>query len=90
MLSLDEGPGGLNKAVALNPNGTPATETATVDETVEVKKKKSRKISVSAMYHGTQPGKKPSREILNNVTQFRRKHAGKTIDVWWMYVASYN
>ena len=63
---------------------TPAAAASVVDETVEIIKKKSRKISVSAIYQGTQPGKKPSREILNNVTQFRRKHAGKTIDVWWM------
>lgn len=63
----------------------PAIEATTVDETETQKKKKSRKISVSAIYQNTQPGKKkPTREILNNVVQFRRKHTGKTIDVWWM------
>jgi len=49
-----------------------------------VKKKRTRKLSTSAMYTG--PGGDPlPRDVLTNVTQFTKKQKKGTIDVWWLY-----
>uniref|UniRef100_A0A6A7FYV2 Na+/K+/2Cl-cotransporter protein n=1 Tax=Hirondellea gigas TaxID=1518452 RepID=A0A6A7FYV2_9CRUS len=74
---------------ASTPPGSPSTERAntvviSAEEAAANAKKKKRRGSLSSLYHGP-GGAKLSKDVMNNITIFKRKLKKATIDVWWLY-----
>ncbi|XP_076054160.1 bumetanide-sensitive sodium-(potassium)-chloride cotransporter-like isoform X1 [Oratosquilla oratoria] len=67
---------------ASSPPGSPQLEH--VSKEPEGKDKPKRRTSLANLYHGP-GGAELSKEVLNNITMFKRKQKRATIDVWWLY-----
>ncbi|KAK8750030.1 hypothetical protein OTU49_015196 [Cherax quadricarinatus] len=69
---------------ASTPPGSPEVERAVVSELPRPDDGQKRRASIANLFRGP-GGVELSKDVLNNITMFKRKQKKGTIDVWWLY-----
>lgn len=69
---------------ASTPPGSPQAERAGAVVETNAADSKKRRTSLANLFRGP-GGAELSKEVLNNITMFKRKQKKGTIDVWWLY-----
>nr|ANU78813.1 Na+/K+/2Cl- cotransporter [Portunus trituberculatus] len=69
---------------ASSPPGSPQVERSTVATDANTENSKKRRTSLANLFRGP-GGSELSKDVLNNITMFKRKQKKGTIDVWWLY-----
>ncbi|XP_068225470.1 bumetanide-sensitive sodium-(potassium)-chloride cotransporter-like isoform X2 [Palaemon carinicauda] len=78
-LSLDD-----NASETSSPPGSPKTERAAGADAAADASAMKRRPSLADLYRGP-GGVELSKDVLTNITMFKRKQKKGTIDVWWLY-----
>ncbi|KAK7065462.1 hypothetical protein SK128_010049, partial [Halocaridina rubra] len=73
-----------NGSEASSPPGSPTLERATNNDPAADEKAIKRRASLANLYRGP-GGVELSKDVLSNITMFKRKQKKGTIDVWWLY-----
>ncbi|XP_042219098.1 bumetanide-sensitive sodium-(potassium)-chloride cotransporter-like isoform X2 [Homarus americanus] len=69
---------------ASSPPGSPQVERAAVVNEEAARDKQKHRLSIANLYRGA-GGVELSKDVLNNITMFKRKQKKSTVDVWWLY-----
>uniref|UniRef100_A0A0P4WBS6 Na+/K+/2Cl-cotransporter n=1 Tax=Scylla olivacea TaxID=85551 RepID=A0A0P4WBS6_SCYOL len=69
---------------ASSPPGSPQVERSAATTDANGENSKKRRTSMANLFRGP-GGTELSKDVLNNITMFKRKQKKGTIDVWWLY-----